>query len=86
MAALSPQRDLSGRKIFRFFGEGLPPLALATYIPDATEKAARRADFPGSPAYDVPSAKGRSPKNLKVFFLNSSLAATPPARTMERAG
>lgn len=24
-----------------------------TYIPDATEKAARRADFPGSPVYDV---------------------------------
>ena len=23
------------------------------YIPDATEKAARRADFPGRPVYDV---------------------------------
>ena len=28
-----------------------------TYIPDATEKAARRADFHGSPAYDVEGEK-----------------------------
>ena len=35
-----------------------------TYIPDATEKAARRADFPGSPAYDVEGEKVRSRKDM----------------------
>ncbi len=33
-----------------------------TYIPDATEKAARRADVPGSPAYDVEGETVRSEK------------------------
>lgn len=35
-----------------------------TYIPDATEKATRRADFPGSPAYDVEGEKVRSRKDM----------------------
>ncbi|MBR0479669.1 hypothetical protein IJJ49_00120, partial [Candidatus Saccharibacteria bacterium] len=35
-----------------------------TYIPDAAEKAARRADFPGSPAYDVEGEKVRSRKGM----------------------
>ena len=35
-----------------------------TYIPDATEKAAHRADFPGLPAYDVEGEKVRSRKDM----------------------
>ena len=35
-----------------------------TYIPDATEKAAQRADFPGSPAYDVEDEKVRPEKDM----------------------
>ena len=42
-------------KRFEFFG---------MYIPDGAEKAARRADFPGRPAYDIP--KNSSPTNKKT--------------------
>ncbi|MBQ3297128.1 HAD-IC family P-type ATPase [Candidatus Saccharibacteria bacterium] len=37
-----------------------------TYIPDATEKAARRADFPGSPVYDVEGEKVHPRKDMSV--------------------
>ena len=37
-----------------------------TYIPDGAEKAARRADFPGRPAYDVSSEKVRSEKDMSA--------------------
>ena len=37
-----------------------------TYIPDATEKAARRADFPGLPAYDVEGEKVRPEKSMSA--------------------
>ena len=35
-----------------------------TYIPDGAEKAARRADFPGRPAYDVEDEKVRPEKDM----------------------
>ena len=35
-----------------------------TYIPDGAEKAARRADFPGRPAYDVEGEKVDSRKDM----------------------
>ena len=35
-----------------------------TYIPDATEKDAQRADFPGSPAYDVEGEKVHPRKDM----------------------
>ena len=35
-----------------------------TYIPDGAEKAARRADFPGRPVYDVEDEKVRSRKGI----------------------
>ena len=37
-----------------------------TYIPDGAEKAARRADFPGRPAYDVSGEKVRSEKDMSA--------------------
>ncbi len=36
------------------------------YIPDATEKAARRADFPGLPAYDISGEQVRSRKSMST--------------------
>jgi leucyl-tRNA synthetase len=37
-----------------------------TYIPDGAEKAARRADFPGRPAYDVEDGIAGSEKGIFV--------------------
>ena len=37
-----------------------------TYIPDGAEKAARRADFPGRPAYDVEGEKVRPGKSMST--------------------
>ena len=37
-----------------------------TYIPDGPEKAARRADFPGVPAYDVSGEKVDSRKDMSA--------------------
>ena len=37
-----------------------------TYIPDGAEKAARRADFPGRPAYDVGGEKVRLGKSMSA--------------------
>ena len=37
-----------------------------TYIPDATEKAAQRAGFPGLPAYDVEDEKVRPGKSMSA--------------------
>ena len=52
-----------------------------TYIPDATEKAARRADFPGSPVYDVEDGiagpekrhSDRTPADYPTISLNPNV-------------
>ena len=62
-------RERLGKATQSLSSSALSPSKLATYIPDATEKAARRADFPGLPAYDVPSEEGAREESDKSSLL-----------------
>ncbi|MBQ3306078.1 tRNA (adenosine(37)-N6)-threonylcarbamoyltransferase complex transferase subunit TsaD [Candidatus Saccharibacteria bacterium] len=55
-------------KTGQLFSRVYLPSNSATYIPDGAEKAARRADFPGRPAYDVPEFDGTLENSCPAFF------------------